>query len=213
MEGLVFCSLPSKRFPSRGRLATLKNLHTANTNAPKNKFVGIIALKANIPKNIERITIDPNRARFSIFVIFAKLAMQLGNPSPNEIPTKVKRNDTLTTLAVSNIINAKEENTPIKVHAKRKCFWLLSLFIREAPANKEATAAENSIIYKTSFSPYADDVLSIASLRITETQVYQTIILTIIIIFPNAALRGMLIFVKGKFIYMYHQDFLQCNFR
>jgi hypothetical protein len=112
----------------------------------KDKLAGIITLKENMPKNIEMIIIDPNCARFSSFVILAKLAMHAGNPSPKDTPIKHKMNATLTVVAFSNIAIAKEENTPIKVHANRKRFRLISLLAREAPTDIEMTALKNNVM-------------------------------------------------------------------
>lgn len=123
-----------------------KSLQTAKNGMLKAKFSGIITLKTNAPKIIVNSIIEPKRARFSSFVVSVKIAIHKGNPNPNETPIKNMRNIILTMVAFIINISAKEENTPTKVHAKRKLLRLVDLFIKEAPAIVDITVLKSKIV-------------------------------------------------------------------
>lgn len=128
-------------------LITTDDLQTASTKAFQNKFVVIIGLKKNIPRNVKRIIIDPNRARVSAVVRSARIAIQLGSPRPKDMPTKSDRSRTLRNVAaISSTIIAKEEKTPIKLQTKRTCFRSFDMVVREAPTRIEKMQLRNNAI-------------------------------------------------------------------
>ncbi|MEM5868164.1 MAG: hypothetical protein QXG39_09645 [Candidatus Aenigmatarchaeota archaeon] len=121
------------------------DLQTASTKAFQNKFVVIIGLKKNIPRNVKRIAIDPNRARFSAVVTSARIAIQVGSPRPKDIPARSDRSRTLRNVAaISRTIIAKEEKTPIKLQTKRICFRSFDIVVREAPIKIEKMQLKNN---------------------------------------------------------------------